>query len=444
MQRSATSSTVAGVAAAGSRPDDRRVGARRTTTADQLRDELARFVSGEARDAQAVDQIGALAGRVATVPWRDELLFVTGHYAADDEAAGEDSLTALAQLVLDDWANKPVEPRWRLRMPDDAKGLQARWLDEAGRERAHAVSRALATGQLADVAFGTYEGRLDVRGFVDPKVEQFEHWLRGVQDGSRAAAHPGTSFASDLDSVDFSGAKFDSLHLDRKVMIGSRFDGVDFRDFHLWSSSIRDTTFRGSRFGDLPILDGVSGRWRRRGCTFARVDFSGANLSGVMVDDALFEDCDFSGARLAKAMFACDLVRCRFAGRLHDVMFIGRRGVSRRSVRIQRIDLSGAELHFVGFRAVDLAAFRLPVDPNIRVVSNWPCVRSRLEEEFRGAPDAEVPLSVRLALTLYEDAGLPKDGAMVVELATLREECTAAEVALLQRLLDRAEENCAS
>jgi len=420
--------------------EDRRVGARRAGSADQLREELAKFVSGETSLA-AVDRIGALTDRVETVPWRDELLFVTGHYAPDDDATGEAPLAALAQRVLDDWTKKRPEPRWRLRVPDDAKGLRARWLDEAGRERANAVSRALGTGRLADLAFGMQEGRLDLRGFVDPKVEEYQRWWRGVQDGSRTVAHPDNSSIADLDSVDFSGAKFDSFHLDRKVVANSRFDGVDFRDFRLWSSSIRDTTFCGSRLGDLPILDGVSGRWRRRGCTFRRVDFSGADLSGVMVDNALFEDCDFAGARLAKATFTCDLVRCRYAGHLHDVTFNGRRGVSRRSVTIDDVDLSGAELHYVGFRAVDLAGFRLPVNPTIRVVSNWPCVHARLKEEFRGAPDAEVPLSVRLAL-LHEPAGLPAHGAMVVELGTLREDCTGDEVAVLERLLDRVEASC--
>jgi uncharacterized protein YjbI with pentapeptide repeats len=417
--------------------------ARRVGPADQLRDELAKFVSAEDRTPAAVDRIGALADRVESVPWREELLFVAGHYAPSDEATGEEPLAALAQLVLDDWATKRPEPRWRLRVPEDAKGLQARWLDEAGRERADAVSRALSTGKLGDLAFGTYEGRLDLRGFVDPKVQQFGLWWRGVQDVSRSTDHPGNSSIADLDGVDFSGATFDSFHLDRKVLARSRFDGVAFRDFRLWASTIRDVSFRGSGFGDTPILDGVSGRWRRRGCTFASVDFSGADLSGVMVDNALFEDCDFSGARLAKAMFACDLVRCRFAGHLHDVRFSGRRGVSRRSLAIEDVDLTGAELHYVDFRAVDLAAFRLPVDRDARVVPNWPCVHSRLKKEFRGKPDAAVPLAVRLAL-LHEPAGLPSHGAMVIELATLREDCTGEEVAHLELLLDRAEESCRS
>ena len=409
------------------------------SSVNRLKEELSKFASGQERTLEGVERIGELAAQLESVPWRDELVFLAGHYVPNDEATGDEALAALAQIVLDDWAKKRSEPRWRLRLPADAKGLQKRWLDEAGRERADAVSRALATGRLADVAFGMHDGRLDLRGFVDPSIERYQRWLRGLQDRSIAVDHPGNMSAGNLDHVDFSGAKFDSLQFLRKGMNNCRFDGVDFRDFRLWSSTVSNTSFRGTRFGDVPVLDGVS--WWPRRCTFERVDFTDANLAGVIVNRARFEDCDFSRARLTRAMFECDLIRCRFAGHLCDVAFIGRRWTTRRQLRIEDVDLSGAELHFVGFRAVDLAAFRLPVDPNIRVVSDWPCVYARLNEEFGGKPDELVPLSVRLAL-IHEPGGLPVNGAMVLELGTIGEDTTAEDVAQLELLLDRAEAAC--
>ena len=249
---------------------------------------------------------------------------------------GEEPLATLAQLVLDDWAKRRSEPRWRLRLPDDTKGLHQRWLDDAGRERAEGVRRALATGRLEEMAFGVHQGRLDLRGFVDPDIERSQRWWSSFQGGSGQVDHPAGIDAGSLDGVDFSGARFDALSFDRKSVANSRFDGVDFRDIRLRATTVTDTTFRGSRFGELPILDGTSGWLRRRRCAFRRVDFTDADLSGVYIEGAQLEECDFSGARLAKAMFASTLIRCRFAGHLHDVTFIGRPGLSGRRPRLQR------------------------------------------------------------------------------------------------------------
>lgn len=276
----------------------------RRAAATQLREELAKFVAGPERTVGQARNIALLAKQMDVVPWRDELLFVVSNYAPRDEATGEQALIALAELILKDWASKTPEPLWRLLVPDDAQGLQRRWLDAPGRERAAAVSRGLVNGDLANLAFGEHEGRLDFRGYVEPEPN-----------------HP--RWASSLEAVDFSGAKFVDLAFKNRSIRRSRFDGVHFESLRFRSSTVADTSFVGSRFGDIPILDGVAGSPRR--CTFRRVDFSRANLNNAMPKRALFEDCDFADTSLKRTMFECDLVRCRFAGRLYDVTFWGRR-----------------------------------------------------------------------------------------------------------------------
>jgi hypothetical protein len=398
--------------------------------ARHLRDELAAFAAGPERSVAQVKRIGDLAERIEEVPWRDELLFVVRHYSPRDEATGEQPLVALAELILDDWSRQKPEPRWRLVIPQDARGLQRRWLDAAGRERATAVAAALATGRLEELAFAEHQGRLDFRGYVEPEL------VRG-------------RWVADLDRVDFSGATFQNLHFSNRTIRDCRFQGVDFHDLRFWSTTVLDTTFDDARFGDIPVLDGVLGRPAR--CTFRRVSFRGANLSYAMPKHALFEDCDFSGAKLYRAIFECDLIRCRFAGRLHDVTFWGRRWgprpfrrgkwVLRKRLRLDDLDFSAADLHYVGFRGIDVSTLRLPTDPTLRIVRNWPCAHAFLKKRFAGTPDADIPLTVRFTLG-HEPYGMAGNGATVLELNTFQEADTAGNVALLERLLDEAEAAC--
>jgi uncharacterized protein YjbI with pentapeptide repeats len=356
------------------------------------------------------------------VPWRDELTFVLRKYEPADEATGEEALAALARLVLDDWARQPREPRWRLRVPDDAKGLDKRWQDAAGRERADRVVGALlGNGDLRSAAFGEHDGRLDLRGFVDP----------GHQPHGREAIS--------LASLDLSGARIGPLMFTRRSITNCRFDGATFEDLRLWSSSISDSSFRGAKFMDAPGLDARTSFGLGARCHHRKTDFSGADLSGLHVDDAILEDCDFSGARLDRALFSCDLLRCRFAGHLHDVSFRGRGPLVLRVPRFQAVDLTEADLHYVGFNGVDLDDFRLPDDPRLRVVARWPCVLRFLTERYPSSPE-ETPMAVRLAMT--EARYLPRHGKIVLELTTIEEHAGKGGTAELERLLDEAEASC--
>jgi uncharacterized protein YjbI with pentapeptide repeats len=403
----------------------------------RLREALTAFADGQDRSLAAVEGLATLASAVEEMPWRDELLFVARKYEPSDEATGEEALAALAQLILDDWARKKPEPRWRLRVPPDAKGLEKRWIDPAGRDRATAVVLALrGHGDLAPLAFGTHDGRLDFRGFVDP--------------GNDALRRDSAS----LDAVDFSGARIESLWFSRQSITRSRFDGATLGDFRIWSGTVEDTTFRGAKFSEFLLLDGVAGvrlldrlRHQKRGAArsrYTRVDFSGSNLSGFTVANAVFENCDFGNARLNKAAFGCDLIRCRFAGHIDDVIFTGHPWEAVRRPRFEDVDLSEAELHFVSFRGVDLAGFRLPPDPGLRIVPNWPCVYRFLEIRLGSIPQTDVALAVKLAMALQEPKNAADDGRAVLELTTLEEEAGREGVTELVMLLDEAEHRCKS
>lgn len=301
-----------------------------------------------------IDLATKLVRAVQDFPWRDELVFVLKNYEPEDEATGSEALRALARQAIGDWDGWKAEPRWRLSTPADAKDTDKRWLDEDGRARAIAVAQALrGTAGLRNLAFGTYDGRLDLRGYVDPRTE------RGFVSRS-------------LEDVDFSGARIVDLSFMNARVIGSRFDGVYFDDLRFFSVLVQDTTFRGARFPEIPSfamnepksIKGSRPFGPRRfepASRYERVDFSDANLSNASFRNATLIDCDFSNARLNRASFACELIHCRFAGHLHDVLFLGpARTNAPIPPRYEAVDLSGAELHYVGFRGVDMSAFRLP------------------------------------------------------------------------------------
>jgi uncharacterized protein YjbI with pentapeptide repeats len=342
---------------------------------------------------------------------------VSCHFGSGRPGTGEEELADLARLVLEDLSKRKPEETWRLRVPEDAKGLYKRWQDVDGRERVEAVLHAWRTGgDLRGLAFGTHEGRLDLRGLVDPHPDEVD---RDV---------------ASLEGLDLAGARMGRIHFTKRTIADCRFDGATLADLRLWSSSITDCSFKGAKLNGTLVLDGrTSFGWGPR-CHHRRTDFSQANLAGLHVGDAVFEDCDFSGAKLAGAEFECDLVRCRFAGHLHDVAFRGHRGIFGSDVRHEDVDLKDADLHFVGFQGADLAGFRLPDDPRVLVLEEWPRIRAWLEDRFAGE---FAPVAVRLAMS-DEPRYLPRNGQIVLELATIEEDAGRDAVVELRALLAEA------
>jgi hypothetical protein len=106
------------------------------------------------------------------------------------------------------------------------------------------------------------------------------------------------------------------------------------------------------------------------------VDFTGAGFRVGVAWEAVFEDCDFTDAKLAKVKFEqCTLTRCRFAGELREVVFDGRDLTDRPAPQpMDTVDFSDATFRRVEFLGFDLDAVTLPKDPDIRLVRRAPCV----------------------------------------------------------------------
>jgi uncharacterized protein YjbI with pentapeptide repeats len=90
----------------------------------------------------------------------------------------------------------------------------------------------------------------------------------------------------------------------------------------------------------------------------------------------LYEDCNFSAARLAGVGFEqCALVRCRFSGPVENVVFDGRKLPDRATpLPLVDVDFAEARLDQVEFRGYRLDRVTIPTDPDIRLIRNYRCV----------------------------------------------------------------------
>ena len=118
-----------------------------------------------------------------------------------------------------------------------------------------------------------------------------------------------------------------------------------------------------------------------------------------MASEAHFEDCDFSGAKLANVNFGqCKFVHCRFAGELRDVVFDGRELTDKPAPpEMQNVDFSDAVLRDVEFKSFNLEAVTLPKDPDVRLVRRARCVARRGLAELE-SKDVVAPGMLRAVL----------------------------------------------
>jgi uncharacterized protein YjbI with pentapeptide repeats len=114
--------------------------------------------------------------------------------------------------------------------------------------------------------------------------------------------------------------------------------------------------------------------WRDgKGNTFRRVSFASANLSRSTTSAAVYEDCDFSFAKLDRVNFwQSSLIGCTFAGPVRDVVFDGRMlGEGKPTSNPRRdVDLSQAVLDGCEFRGLTFDSMILPTDPDLIRISD--------------------------------------------------------------------------
>ena len=251
-----------------------------------------------------------------------------------------------------------------------------RWSAAGGEElRDEVLGRLLAGGSLNDLGLGERDGRVGLRGLRLPPPERLHAYRkRGwvIEELGGLLVLRGLHLAD----LDLSGGSLEGLRFFATTVANCRFDDARCQDWRLWATDVEHCSFVGA-----DLRKAVLGSWyENRENVWRHVNFTGANLRGIVSTAATFEDCDFSDAHLAKIDFqSSGFVRCRFAGLLREVIFYdhGHKTGKAKPNRMIDIDFSGADLRMVEFRHLDLDRVTFPNDASHLVVKNYRCVLER-------------------------------------------------------------------
>jgi uncharacterized protein YjbI with pentapeptide repeats len=221
----------------------------------------------------------------------------------------------------------------------------------------------LAGGQGLDgLGLGTVDGRVDLRGLA----------ASGEDVGGPAEI---VVFREvQLEGLDLRGARLSGWRLHGSTLRDCRLDGADCRDWRLWDSLVDDCGFAGADLEGAAVGTGRDGR----GNSWKRVDFTRAGFRVGVSDGAHYQNCDFFEADLTDVRFRhCAFVRCRFGGKLRNVLFDGRRLEGQPASPPLVADFSASWFDRVEFLGYELEGITLPDDLDLRLIRRFPCAVNR-------------------------------------------------------------------
>jgi uncharacterized protein YjbI with pentapeptide repeats len=221
----------------------------------------------------------------------------------------------------------------------------------------------LAGGQGLDgLGLGTVDSRIDLRGLA----------ASGEDVGGPAEIVVFRDVR--LEGLDLRDARLSSWRLHGSSVRDCRLDGADCRDWRLWDSQVDDCGFAGADLEGAAVGTGKAGG----GNSWNRVDFTRAGFRVGVSDGAHYQDCDFFEADLNDVRFRqCTFVRCRFGGKLRNVLFDGRRLEGQPESPPLVADFSAAWFDRVEFLGYGLEGITLPDDADLRLVRRFPCAVQR-------------------------------------------------------------------
>jgi uncharacterized protein YjbI with pentapeptide repeats len=257
-----------------------------------------------------------------------------------------------------------------------AAGLGDRWRTPEGQAMAEeAVARLGSGSSLNGIGLGSYEGRVDLRELSVPvpaRLRRFESQGWFVEVLGDLVVFRGAR----LEGLDLSGAQLQSLRFFGSLIADCRLERANCKDWRLWDTEVRDSSFVRANLRDAAVgtwHEGRRNKWRR-------VDFSRADFRVGTCWEAVYEDCDFSDAKIKGINFSqCAFTRCRFAGAIREVLFDGRDLSPERPAppQMSKVDFRSAVFRDVDFRGFDMKDVTLPDDPDVRLLRRARCVARR-------------------------------------------------------------------
>lgn len=248
--------------------------------------------------------------------------------------------------------------------------LQQRWTAERAAAAKDALENWKKSGRLEKVAFGTVDGRLDLRGLT------FRTSISGVRsehvvaDGASrdinfvTLNNPPEFHSSVWDSIDFSYAEIDHLRLFLCELKNCLFRGAAVRDWRSWGTRYTDCDFSQANLQNSNI-GGAEYKGKRVeyiNCIWRKGNLKQVHLSGGTYRDCRFEDIRLVDEQVRDARFS----NCTFNGRLESIRFDGRDTESKsapwpvRADAMANCDFSGCTLVDCTFMGIDMRTVTLP------------------------------------------------------------------------------------
>ncbi len=254
--------------------------------------------------------------------------------------------------------------------------LGDRWRTVEGQALAEeAVARMVAGRGLDGLGLGWHDGRVDLRGLPAPvpsRLRRFESQGWFVEVLGNLITFRGVR----LRGLDLSGAQLQSWRFFGSQVADCRLDGASCQDWRLWDTEVADCGLSRASLRDAAV-----GTWHEgRRNAWRRVDFGRSDFRVVEPLEAVFEDCDFSGAKIRGVNFSqCSFARCRFAGAIREVLFDGRDLSPERPAppQMNMVDFRSALFCDVDIRGFDMEDVMLPDDPDVRLYRRARCVAQR-------------------------------------------------------------------
>lgn len=228
----------------------------------------------------------------------------------------------------------------------------------------------------APPGIGTYEGRIDLRGFALPSSKVVGSLSVG---GIKAEKMDGIHefHTTRWHAIDLSHARLSTVRFFGAVISDCRFDSAICLDWRLWDTTVVESSFAGSNLRDAALLTWQNGRTN----TWRDVNFDGADLRGAHGLGGVLERCSFGETRLKGFNFLQVAIRhCRFTGLLQDILFDGREIPGRRPQPevMTDVDFSKAVFQEVEFRGCHFDGVELP--KGVYVIPRFPPVARRVLE----------------------------------------------------------------
>jgi uncharacterized protein YjbI with pentapeptide repeats len=246
----------------------------------------------------------------------------------------------------------------------------------------------LHRGQSLDgLGLPSIEGRVDLGGLQLAAPMVVDRHQTAV--GEIAQIEPAATFRGvRWQNLDFSGSRLNGMRMFGCELENCRFDNCQLQDLRIWSTTLKQCSFRRSNLRTA-ALGGIE-KGRRN--VFSGVDFSGADLRRTAYTAAAFEGCLFANTRLDKVDFQTStFVDCRFEGELKEVLFYRRgfKGEAFPPNEMRDVDFTRARLHLVEFRGLALDRVRFPEDGGYLVIHNYAAALDKIIASLEQS--AEVP-----------------------------------------------------